>query len=135
MMDTATAARIAPSYQDSDRQGKLRDGLVAELAGEGLFALRVPVEYGGLGLDAVSTGVALEELVLSLGVSEDALRRLRVGWKDENRRRDEHDRPYDPVKITHIDILNPKTAGAKPPARRTPGAKTTTPPNPTAPKK
>jgi len=49
--------------------------------------------------------------------------------------RDEHDRPYDPVKITHIDILNPKTAGAKPPARKTPGAKTTTPPSPTTPKK
>jgi peptidyl-prolyl cis-trans isomerase A (cyclophilin A) len=48
--------------------------------------------------------------------------------------RDEHDRPYDPVKIRHIDILNLKTTGAKPPARKTPGSKTTTPSS-TTPKK
>lgn len=57
-----TADRITPYYQDSDRQGRFRAELFAELAAEGLFALRIPTEYGGLGLDAVSTGVALEEL-------------------------------------------------------------------------
>ncbi|MDG9672857.1 acyl-CoA dehydrogenase family protein [Micromonospora sp. DH14] len=59
---TFTEKRITPFYQDSDRQGQFRPDLLPELAAEGLFALRVPVEYGGLGLDAVSTGVALEEL-------------------------------------------------------------------------
>ncbi|MFY1690309.1 acyl-CoA dehydrogenase family protein [Plantactinospora sp. WMMB782] len=57
-----TKERIAPYSQDSDRSGRFRDSLVTELAAAGLFALRVPEEYGGLGLDAVSTGVALEEL-------------------------------------------------------------------------
>ncbi|GIH09814.1 acyl-CoA dehydrogenase [Rhizocola hellebori] len=57
-----TKERITPYYQDSDRQGRLRAALIPELAAEGLFALRVPEEYGGLGLDAVSTGVVLEEL-------------------------------------------------------------------------
>jgi cyclohexanecarboxyl-CoA dehydrogenase len=57
-----TADRLTPSYQDSDRRERFRDGLLTELAAEGLFALRVPVEYDGLGLDAVSTGVVLEEL-------------------------------------------------------------------------
>jgi cyclohexanecarboxyl-CoA dehydrogenase len=54
--------RLTPSYQDSDRAAHFRDGLVAELAGQGLLALRVPTAYQGLGLDAVSTGVALEEV-------------------------------------------------------------------------
>ncbi|HEV3039008.1 MAG TPA: peptidylprolyl isomerase [Candidatus Angelobacter sp.] len=48
--------------------------------------------------------------------------------------RDEHDRPYAPVKIKHIDILNLKGAGTKAPAGKTPGAKTTTGPGKTAPK-
>ncbi|HEV2989729.1 MAG TPA: peptidylprolyl isomerase [Candidatus Angelobacter sp.] len=43
--------------------------------------------------------------------------------------RGQDDRPYDPVKIKHIDILNIKTAGTKPPARKTPGTKTTAPKN------
>jgi peptidyl-prolyl cis-trans isomerase A (cyclophilin A) len=41
--------------------------------------------------------------------------------------RDEHDRPYDPVKIKHIDIVNPKTV--KPPARQPAGSKTTAKPS------
>jgi peptidyl-prolyl cis-trans isomerase A (cyclophilin A) len=46
--------------------------------------------------------------------------------------RDERDRPYDPVKIKHVDILN--SAAAKPPVRKTPARKTTAPGS-TAPKK
>ncbi|WP_030060690.1 MULTISPECIES: acyl-CoA dehydrogenase family protein [Streptomyces] len=57
-----SAEKIAPSYADSDRDGHYRPGLIEDLAAEGLFALRVPAEYGGQGRDAVSTGIALEEL-------------------------------------------------------------------------
>jgi peptidyl-prolyl cis-trans isomerase A (cyclophilin A) len=48
--------------------------------------------------------------------------------------RDEHDRPYDPVKIQHIDIVNPGGTATKPPVRKTPGSKTTTQPGSTSPK-
>jgi len=43
--------------------------------------------------------------------------------------RDESDRPYDPVKIKHIDIVNPKTT--KPPARKPAGSKATAKPSST----
>jgi cyclohexanecarboxyl-CoA dehydrogenase len=56
------AEHLTPHAQHSDRQGRMRPELFAELAGQGLFALRIPVEYGGAGLDAVSTGIVLEEL-------------------------------------------------------------------------
>ncbi|WP_406278000.1 acyl-CoA dehydrogenase family protein [Embleya sp. NBC_00896] len=55
-------ARIAPHTRQSDARGSYRPGLLAELGAEGLFALRVPREYGGRELDTVSTGIALAEL-------------------------------------------------------------------------
>ncbi|MFJ6513900.1 acyl-CoA dehydrogenase family protein [Streptomyces sp. NPDC091406] len=54
--------RIAPEYQENDRRGGYSPGLLKDMAAQGLFALRIPEEYGGRGLDAVSTGLALEEL-------------------------------------------------------------------------
>ncbi|MEU8204192.1 acyl-CoA dehydrogenase family protein [Streptosporangium sp. NPDC049046] len=56
------ADRIAPYRRESDVRREYRPGLLAELGEEGLFALRMPEEYGGLGLDATSAGIALEEL-------------------------------------------------------------------------
>ena len=56
------AGRLAPAAAEGDRQERLRPGLFAELAAEGLFALRVPVAYGGRAATAVSTGIVLEEL-------------------------------------------------------------------------
>lgn len=56
------AERIAPYRHENDVRGSYRPGLFEDLAAEGLFGLRVPVEYGGGGHDAVSTGIALEEL-------------------------------------------------------------------------
>ncbi|MFI1831233.1 acyl-CoA dehydrogenase family protein [Streptomyces sp. NPDC020412] len=56
------AARVAPHRRDSDVRGSYRPGLLREMADEGLFSLRVPPAYGGRGLDAVSCGIALEEL-------------------------------------------------------------------------
>ncbi|MFJ2786613.1 acyl-CoA dehydrogenase family protein [Streptomyces sp. NPDC093249] len=54
--------RVAPHRQENDRRGAYHPGLIEALAEAGLFALRIPEEYGGLGLDAVSSGIALEKL-------------------------------------------------------------------------
>jgi cyclohexanecarboxyl-CoA dehydrogenase len=56
------ADRVAPHSRDGDRAARYRDGLLADVAAADLFALRIPVEYGGQGLDAVSAGIVLEEL-------------------------------------------------------------------------
>ena len=56
------AERVAPFRRESDLAGRYREGLLSDLAAAGLFALRIPVEYGGRELDRVSVGVALEEL-------------------------------------------------------------------------
>jgi cyclohexanecarboxyl-CoA dehydrogenase len=54
--------RLAPAAAQADQDGRFPPGLLAEMAAEGYFGLRVPAEYGGIGLDAVSTGIVLEEL-------------------------------------------------------------------------
>jgi cyclohexanecarboxyl-CoA dehydrogenase len=56
------AAKIAPFQRENDVRGAYRDGLLADLAAEGLFGLGVPAAYGGRELGAVSAGIALEEL-------------------------------------------------------------------------
>ncbi|MEJ3655433.1 acyl-CoA dehydrogenase family protein [Actinomycetes bacterium KLBMP 9759] len=53
---------VAPLRREHDQRGRYRDGLLAEMGAQGFFGLRVPAAYGGLGLDATSTGIALEEL-------------------------------------------------------------------------
>ncbi len=53
---------LAPHYQADDRAGKLRDGLVAEMAGMGLTGLRLPERYGGQEAGAVVAGMAAEEV-------------------------------------------------------------------------
>ncbi|CAM5507409.1 acyl-CoA dehydrogenase [Streptomyces spiroverticillatus] len=57
-----TADKIAPYSNEHDRRGTYRRGLFADLGAARLFALRLPRAYGGLGLDAVSAGIALEQL-------------------------------------------------------------------------
>jgi cyclohexanecarboxyl-CoA dehydrogenase len=56
------ADRLAPVSQEGDRQSKFAAGLLDDLAAEGLCGLGIPEAYGGRGADAVSTGIALEEL-------------------------------------------------------------------------
>lgn len=56
------ARALAPHYQADDRAGRLRDGLVAQLAEMGLTGLRVPVRHGGQGAGAVVAGMAAEEV-------------------------------------------------------------------------
>ena len=54
--------RLAGDYAGADRRGAFREGLVREMADMGLIGLRVPVEHGGQGADALSTGIAAEEV-------------------------------------------------------------------------
>ncbi|MBW7904599.1 MAG: acyl-CoA dehydrogenase family protein [Phycisphaerae bacterium] len=53
---------IAPGAEAREHAGRFEDGLIAQLAGMGLFGLYVPTEYGGAGLDVVSYVMAVEEL-------------------------------------------------------------------------
>ncbi len=54
--------RLAGDYAAADRRGAFRDGLVREVADLGLTGLRIPIEHGGQGADALTTGIAVEEL-------------------------------------------------------------------------
>jgi cyclohexanecarboxyl-CoA dehydrogenase len=54
--------RLAPDYAAADRRGSLRPGLVREMAEIGLTGLRVPQELGGQGADAVTAGIAAEQV-------------------------------------------------------------------------
>ncbi len=54
--------RVAGDYLAADRRGAFRDGLVAEMARMGLVGLRIPQEHGGQGADALTAGIAVEEV-------------------------------------------------------------------------
>lgn len=54
--------RVAGDYLAADRRGAFRDGLVEEMAGMGLVGLRIPQEHGGQGADALTAGIAVEEV-------------------------------------------------------------------------
>jgi cyclohexanecarboxyl-CoA dehydrogenase len=56
------AARLRPGYQDRERRGHFEPELIGEMAALGLLGLRAPTEFGGQGADAVTTGVAAEEV-------------------------------------------------------------------------
>jgi cyclohexanecarboxyl-CoA dehydrogenase len=55
-------ARLAPRYQPDDREGRLHERTRAEMAELGLMGLTIPERYGGQGADALTTGIAAEEL-------------------------------------------------------------------------
>lgn len=54
--------QLAPHYAADDRTGRMRPELPRQLAGMGLTGLRIPDELGGQGADAVTTGLATEEV-------------------------------------------------------------------------
>jgi cyclohexanecarboxyl-CoA dehydrogenase len=54
--------RLADDYAGADRRGAFRESLVGDMAGMGLIGLRIPVEHGGQGADALATGIAAEEV-------------------------------------------------------------------------
>jgi cyclohexanecarboxyl-CoA dehydrogenase len=54
--------RLLPEYQKREKLGALDRGLVAEMGRLGLLGVDLPEEFGGLGVDAVTTGLIAEEL-------------------------------------------------------------------------
>src|SRR5512144_3322925 len=54
--------QLAPHYAADDRNGRMRPELPRQLAAMGLTGLRIPDELGGQGADAVTTGLATEEV-------------------------------------------------------------------------
>jgi cyclohexanecarboxyl-CoA dehydrogenase len=71
-------AELAPRYAEWDRSGQFPRALWRRMGDLGVTGARVPDAYGGSGLDAVSTGIAAEEIArgdfnLSYGVLMPAL--------------------------------------------------------------
>ena len=54
--------RLLPDYQKRERIGTLDRGLVAEMGALGLLGMDLPEALGGMGADAVTTGLIAEEL-------------------------------------------------------------------------
>jgi cyclohexanecarboxyl-CoA dehydrogenase len=54
--------RLLPDYQKRERTGVLERGLVAEMGRLGLLGMDLPEDLGGMGADAVTTGLIAEEL-------------------------------------------------------------------------
>lgn len=61
---------IAPVANEWERTGRYPSEIVESMKGMGLFGLLIPEEYGGLDADAVSYGIAFEEISRSwMGVA------------------------------------------------------------------
>jgi len=54
--------RLAPFYQQREREGKIDRALLRQMAELGLIGMDLPERYGGMGVDAVTTGAIIEEL-------------------------------------------------------------------------
>ena len=54
--------RLLPLYQKRERDGQIECELLMEMAELGMLGVDVPVEFGGLGADAVTMGLVIEEL-------------------------------------------------------------------------
>ena len=54
--------RLLPDYQARERAGRIDPELRRELGSQGLISPEIPLEYGGRGLDRVTSGVITEEI-------------------------------------------------------------------------
>lgn len=54
--------RLAPRYAEDDRRGELDPRTLADMASLGLTGIAIDERYGGQGADAVTTGIAAEEV-------------------------------------------------------------------------
>ncbi len=54
--------RLLPDYQKREKLGVLDRGLISEMGRLGLLGVDLPQELGGMGVDAVTTGLIVEEL-------------------------------------------------------------------------
>jgi len=65
---------ILPSLKENVRQDRFDRGLIGKMAAQGLLAAHLPEEYGGLGLDYVTSAVIWEQLAwASLAVTQACL--------------------------------------------------------------
>lgn len=65
---------ILPSLKENEREEKFDVGIITKLAKQGLLAPHIPKEYGGLGLDYVTSAVIWESLcAASLSVTQAAV--------------------------------------------------------------
>jgi butyryl-CoA dehydrogenase len=55
-------AELKPYAAEVDEAGQMRPEALPKMAELGLLSLQVPEEYGGAGLDSISTAIAVEEL-------------------------------------------------------------------------
>ncbi|WP_193171788.1 acyl-CoA dehydrogenase family protein [Nisaea nitritireducens] len=56
------AERVAPGYQAREAEARIDRALVRELGGLGLIAPELPEQFGGLGLDSVTSGLIAEAI-------------------------------------------------------------------------
>jgi len=56
------AERLAPHYQRREREGRIDRATLQEMGTLGFLGVEIPDEFGGLGLDCVTSGLILEAL-------------------------------------------------------------------------
>lgn len=72
---------IAPRSREIERDGRIPDSIIQGLSRMGLFGLAVPPEYGGSGADAISAGIAGEEIARAdLSCATAVLYLVPVAW-------------------------------------------------------
>jgi cyclohexanecarboxyl-CoA dehydrogenase len=54
--------RLLPLYQQREAAAAIEPGLMREMGDLGLLGMDLPEQYGGLGVDAVTAGIVIEEL-------------------------------------------------------------------------
>jgi len=72
---------ITPLSREMERVGRMPDSIIRGLSKMGLFGLAVPTEYGGSGADAISAGIAGEEIAhADLSCATAVLYLVPVAW-------------------------------------------------------
>jgi alkylation response protein AidB-like acyl-CoA dehydrogenase len=65
---------IVPPLKENERQERFDPGIIKKLASQGLLAPHIPQEYGGLGLDYITSAIIWESLcTASLSVTQAAV--------------------------------------------------------------
>lgn len=57
-----TAEWITPGYREREKSGRIEADLIRRLGGLGLLGAELPEEYGGSGLDCLTSGLIIEEI-------------------------------------------------------------------------
>ena len=54
--------RLSPKYQQREHEGRIDRALLREMGELGMLGMDLPERYGGIGVDAVTTGAIIEQL-------------------------------------------------------------------------